>query len=790
MPSRLLLEQFATEFPTFCKVGTGYNKNINKRALGFIAVSDSVHLLERIEFQAIFVDEAHHPLPPGMPSSRELLRFSATHRDTSDFEYSMDQAIEDGVLCDYDLYVPFVSGAHAYAGLVHLLLRHPGRFRRVLAYCNSVKEAKLVQRAFEEVGMAAWHINGGTDRKNREEVMQAFSGRMQKPVHVLVTVQVLGEGVNIPNADTCMFVEPRDSYTSIVQAVGRVLRQHMAKPLAHIILPAVTMPAEDHTPGGLNESGPMNSSNDAASSIQADSYSQTSGAHPLSQSLLVGSTTAFQKASSLTDATSEEPHGVKNSRSKSHPLEVVSANFPAAFLGKSDSEARAKSSQEPLKASCSRVRDVLRIPEYGPNTDEAEDNYDRLTTLDGSGRASAEARAARRASTVRPLPPLCLQDDSQAHAEHRTEEPLQDIQKRAGPGSINSGRSTSTITESTLRSPSLPEAMLAMQGREDGSAAPVTQHVATHHPVKLSEISGVQKDQRFSQLERFLSVLGRADSRLAVPHWRMLQSRICLVNCGSSAGIDTATAQGWFRLLAPILGNQDRFEARMQQLEDFVKMHGRLPFTKNRSPSEKQLSMWLKNSGYSIKQGGMAAEQKLQRFLASPAEPIRRRAMNWQTGGRLSIFNNRCSRLKDFIGQFQSLPSKSASADSESRRLAVFLENQRNLICRDQRRHARRQQCLKAVHPLVEHFLDAPFRDHKERFELRCLRLKQFIGHVGKLPCQKGPSAEVSLWWWLWSRRRKLKSLTTEQQSKLFNLHPLVCSYLQKKPRTRSSKRA
>ncbi|CAE7365657.1 irc3, partial [Symbiodinium sp. CCMP2456] len=520
VPSRLLLEQFAAEFPTFCKVGTGYNTNINKSALGFIAVSDSVHLLEKIDIEAVFVDEAHHPLPPGMPGTEELFLFSATHRDTADFEYSMGKAVEDGVLCDYDLTVPFVSGGHAYVGLAHLLLHHPGRFRRVLAYCNTVNEAKLVQHAFEEVGMAAWHINGRTNPRKREEVMQAFSGRMQKPVHVLVTVQVLGEGVNIPNADTCMFVEPRDSYTSIVQAVGRVLRQHTAKPLAHIILPAVTLPAEEHTlvGGGLNEAGLMGSSSHVDSYIQADSYGQASGAHPLNRSLLVGSTTAFQQSSSVTDANHEEPHRVMDSGSKSHFREVASGNLEGVRLRKSDSEVPANSSQEALRASCPRVVDVLRTSEYGPHTDEAEDNSEHLTALDGSGRASAEARAARKASTARRQPSLCLKDDLKARAEHRIEEMLQDLHVpdssalfRAAPGSVNSGRITSTITVSALQSPSLPEAMQ----RRAGSEAPLTQLVATYHRVKLSGISGAQRDQSFSQLERFLSVLSRADSRLA-----------------------------------------------------------------------------------------------------------------------------------------------------------------------------------------------------------------------------------------------------------------------------------
>ena len=83
-----------------------------------------------------------------------------------------------------------------------------------------------------ELGLAAWHINGkDTFERNDKLSLQSLPGTLQKPVHVLVTVEVLGEGINIPNADTCMFVEPRNSYRSIIQAIGRVLRHHPAKTL-------------------------------------------------------------------------------------------------------------------------------------------------------------------------------------------------------------------------------------------------------------------------------------------------------------------------------------------------------------------------------------------------------------------------------------------------------------------------------------------------------------------------------------------------------------------------------
>ena len=88
--------------------------------------------------------------------------------------------------------------------------------------------------------------------------MDEFTGILKKSVHVLVTVEVLGEGIIIPNADTCMFVEPRNSYRSIIQAIGRILRHHPAKPLGHIILPAVAVskrePAQVPVPPSSAES--------------------------------------------------------------------------------------------------------------------------------------------------------------------------------------------------------------------------------------------------------------------------------------------------------------------------------------------------------------------------------------------------------------------------------------------------------------------------------------------------------------------------------------------------------
>ena len=48
-------------------------------------------MLKRLEFDAIFVDEAHHTLPAELPKSQEVYHFSATHPAEPDFRYSMGQ---------------------------------------------------------------------------------------------------------------------------------------------------------------------------------------------------------------------------------------------------------------------------------------------------------------------------------------------------------------------------------------------------------------------------------------------------------------------------------------------------------------------------------------------------------------------------------------------------------------------------------------------------------------------------------------------------------------------------
>ena len=174
VPSRVLLEQFAKEIPGFCKVGTGYNDKIDMDAQRYIAVTDSARLLKKLKFEAIFVDEAHHPLPVGLPKGQDLFQFSATHKEDVDHRYGLAEAVEHGVLCDYDLTIPVATEGHPYICFANLLLSHAGRFRRVLAYCNSIAEAKSFQKVLATVGLAAWHMMDGLFAKRGRGSFASF----------------------------------------------------------------------------------------------------------------------------------------------------------------------------------------------------------------------------------------------------------------------------------------------------------------------------------------------------------------------------------------------------------------------------------------------------------------------------------------------------------------------------------------------------------------------------------------------------------------------------------------
>ena len=101
---------------------------------------------------------------------------------------------------------------------------------QAIAFCCNVKHAGSVCDAFKTAGITANLLLGSTD--NREEVVADFAAHRTK---VLVTVDVVSEGFDVPAASCAILLRPTQSLGLYLQQVGRVLRPSPSKPHAVIL---------------------------------------------------------------------------------------------------------------------------------------------------------------------------------------------------------------------------------------------------------------------------------------------------------------------------------------------------------------------------------------------------------------------------------------------------------------------------------------------------------------------------------------------------------------------------
>ena len=714
VPLRALLDQFAPDFPGFYKVGTGHNKKINFAAKGFIAVADSVHLLEKVKFDSIFVDEAHHPLPARLPKPRELYQFSATYAEdvNVDFRYPMGKAIEDGVLCDYDITVPVLTAHHVYVCLADLLLKQAGKFRRVLAYCNSVAEAKRFRMVLKELGLAAWHINGETPLKRRNAVIEEFAGALQKPVHILVTVEVLGEGMNIPNADTCMFVEPRKSYRSIVQAIGRVLRHHPEKTLAHVILPAVLMPNAAEL---VSEAMPGESVQTRTK--KPDKEPSSAGQH-LPDGWIV------QNQNNITaDRKSFLDRSAENSYNEHSPSQTKTRAFGTTRgVGPQDANQQDQQTKIAGRKSYQGCTDANDCSEHSPHQPGAS----RPPSGGGSRRGSQNGNA--------------------------------DISKEAtkvGKAWVSQGSSQETSATSSKAASS---ARSTCSDRSNVEMKRSFQHRGSSLGQQCS-----------SQLERFLATLVRADDRLFGAD---VSHRIHVLDCrlGREGELgEDAIAAEVYRRLSVILRKTDPWEVRLQQLEEFAEQNGRLPSRRAKDP-ERSLAAWLKNQN--TKRQGALHQQRLQRLCNASSPLIRNRALSWLQGGRKFRFSEKCEKLKEYLDQHQARPKRTGTG--LEKQLARFLESLRHT---KPEQLLYLQNLHPLLDKEVQSWQEDPcIRIVKAKWVAKFRSLSEFVFRKQRLPRSCENLSEKRLYSWLCTQLSRLSQERLQQEftRQLLDGHPLI----------------
>ena len=102
--------------------------------------------------------------------------------------------------------------------------------QRAIAFCCSVDHASHVAASFNAAGIPAATLLGNTP--DRDAVVAAFDGGS---VQILVTVDVVSEGFDIPAASCAILLRPTQSLGLYLQQVGRVLRPAPGKQAAVIL---------------------------------------------------------------------------------------------------------------------------------------------------------------------------------------------------------------------------------------------------------------------------------------------------------------------------------------------------------------------------------------------------------------------------------------------------------------------------------------------------------------------------------------------------------------------------
>ena len=207
------------------------------------------------------------------------------------YRIGFGEAVEKGLLTDYKVLVLGVSESQVAASFQNLLAdesnelaiddvaklvgcwnglakRRSGELeasfgndiapmKRAVAFNRSIKDSQKIEREFEDLvrinlrspenddltddlGVQVRHIDGGFNAQSRAELLNWLKQEPNEegPIcRILTNARCLTEGVDVPNLDAVLFLNPRNSMVDVIQAVGRVMRRAEGKKYGYIILP-------------------------------------------------------------------------------------------------------------------------------------------------------------------------------------------------------------------------------------------------------------------------------------------------------------------------------------------------------------------------------------------------------------------------------------------------------------------------------------------------------------------------------------------------------------------------
>lgn len=100
------------------------------------------------------------------------------------------------------------------------------RGKKAIVYCSSIKQSKDVERIFNDSGIPAKHIDGNTKDTERNQAIEDFR---QGKILVLVNVDLISEGFDVPDCQTVIMLRPTKSLGLYIQQSMRSMRYKEGK---------------------------------------------------------------------------------------------------------------------------------------------------------------------------------------------------------------------------------------------------------------------------------------------------------------------------------------------------------------------------------------------------------------------------------------------------------------------------------------------------------------------------------------------------------------------------------
>ena len=102
--------------------------------------------------------------------------------------------------------------------------------RKTIIYCNSIEYSKKIEKIFRACGYKIRQFDGNTSKTDRDEIIKQFKNN---ELEILVNVDLIGEGFNVPDCDCVVLLRPTQSVSLFIQQSTRCLR---SKPGKHAII--------------------------------------------------------------------------------------------------------------------------------------------------------------------------------------------------------------------------------------------------------------------------------------------------------------------------------------------------------------------------------------------------------------------------------------------------------------------------------------------------------------------------------------------------------------------------